>query len=812
MSQGPILPAVAAEPLHLSGRATGRMASRPLLDSMKWLMEVKNIDPSTHRLKQAAGLTVGLFAGRQMMDVLTGQELSGKDVDRDKLFFAARPFHGLLSYDHFSDDHHQRYMHVMDNWIPALMGGATAYAGSYDFGKENKAYQINQQFEGKISKLTLDKAETMIKFRQGEPWRRLAGSASMFGSASGFGLVPSFQNYGATLGTAFTSYVARDKFYTPYWKGLGKFLSNTEGKYAYSAPSLLPRMQAYLSENVQKLPEELYDISHGILKPWFGELATEEKIKQFGDGLLAVRDKYLQDGKVTDKKAMTKELSGLLGGEGFEKYLMKLGLNPLDATLGRNGFVEFFSRNTGYAKHADAVSEGYKRGFATRNGMKYVPNPELRAALHPADRAILFKGGAMVTGVVAGIGVLAVNARRWHKEDNDRLFGRAPQDGVERTYSEGVDHERKNDRLLGFLEWATEGLNSPETLGLHRVSCALGLTLFGGAAMTAMNAMTGRTFAGAEIPKQKVPKFLHGVYKKLAYNPHSDNPRDKWMFVFHQLVPSVAAATGVILASQNFFAARSAKAQKAEFIDDFEDKMTIAEAGPWTLLTATSASIATPSGNVFLPIPGFNYGMSLGTRYTLTAGRKVVFPGVGEKWTGTASRFPLGPTKLRDYMIEYAVGNRSKDPEQLEEMAIGILRPWFENITADHVKAFVDKIEADRNCFLAEGGIPEVRKKECEQRLIEHFKGAGLEQTLREIGLDPLKAHLGNNGISANIASFLGAKGKMHKIAEEFKEKYAERLAHLAPDKQEKHAHSESFAHAERTRRESGSPEQHLAV
>jgi hypothetical protein len=127
-------------------------------------------------------------------------------------------------------------------------------------------------------------------------------------------------------------------------------------------------------------------------------------------------------------------------------------------------------------------------------------------------------------------------------------------------------------------------------------------------------------------------------------------------------------------------------------------------------------------------------------------------------------------------LIKEAVNNKSFDPELLETEAIGILKPWFKNVTPAQIEAFVMEVHKVRDKFFKEGGVPEEFKKELETELTQHFKGAGLEQTLRDIGLDPSKAEIAQNGWSGAIANILGSKGAVNKIAKDYQASYRERL------------------------------------
>ncbi len=789
----------------------------PVLNGAHWAMMNKNLDPSTHRLRNAFGLSAGLIIGRQFMNAAVGETTTGEKVGKDDVPFFLRPIHGVLSYNHFSDDPKDRWMKVVDYVIPAALGGGGAMLGSYDFALDPNVGGIGlaaREAQKDLSKLTLDKAELMAKFTQSHPWRGLAGLTAMNGSASGFGLVPGLNNYGSTLGVAFSGSVMRDKYSTPYLPWLQKFISGNKHYYPYSPTSMLPRVREYLVHNKDANPKQLKDMAYAILEPWFGESVKPSHVEAFVGELTAVRNKFFQSGGVPEKaKAdLVKELDAVLMGTGLEKTIKKVGLNPAEATIGRNGFIEWTARALGYGGRLDEVGRSFRRAYGARNNIAVPLENLARVKNFPHDGRVLMTGGAVVGLGALAIGAMALDARRWHQADNEELLhtkqaseqhvnglseeppnAEEPHRHIKAGIADRYQHQKEllqakkakgeqgfaewlNGKPLRFMEWVTDGFNSPETVGLHRLSCALGLTGGGVVGMRIAEALTGRNFAGANVPLEKLPDVLKPLYKKLAYNPFSDAPKDKWGFVFHLAIPAVFSTAGIITASELFFRKRKTEAGKAEYIDDYETKASMAEAGPWTALTSTAALLATPSGNIFLPIPGINYGMSLATRFTLSSGRKVIFPGLGELWSGNASRYPFGPTLLRDHMIKYAVNNPSPHPDQLEEMTIGILKPWFKDVTGEQILSFVQKVEADRDKFLAEGGVPEESKKALEKELIAHFKGAGLEKTLKEIGLDPLKASLGENGISSTIAKYLGAAKPLEDIHKEYAKKYTERV------------------------------------
>lgn len=821
--------AAGADMAHPStGQLTGgirKFINGPVLNTAQWAMSVNTVHPSMHRLLNATFLTAGLYGGRTVMNLLTGETPGGEAINKEDVPLPLKPLHGVLKYNHFSDNPGERWMKVMDLWFPAALGAVGAVAGSHVFALDQAVVQQAKANLKAPEHLTLDKAENSAIMLQSRPWRVLSGVTSLFGSASGFQLVPGPTNYGSTLGAGFLGTVPRNKLHTPYMPWLQEFMNDNIASYPYGPASMLPRLKNYLVHNPEKNPKEAQKMAYAILEPWFGEHATPKHVEAFVSELQATRNKFLKEGGVPEnlQAQLDKELGAIMQGVGFEKTLQKIGLDPSEATVGHNGFVEQVSRWMGSARGLDKLEENYRNAYFARNKLhdgSFVPAPH---EPHPGAK---IAGMAVAAGSASALGAGVFHAKKWHKQDNDALLRRVSEknlksvnplsrDDAEKallaeqkdevedlTFAERVAREKArhqgdqkpsslltmmNDKPLGLLEWGADALNSPETYGMHRVYCAGGLSLGGFIGMKMMDVLTGRTLSNAPVPKEKVPDFLQGLYKKMAYNPHSDHPHDRWGMVMHFLVPAVMATTGVVAASSYFFKDKVKKAQKAEYIDDFEVRATMDQAKPWTGLTALTSLFATPSGFSYLPIPMMNYGASLGTRFNLSAGRKVILPVVGEAWTSTASRFPFGPPKLIEHMIKYSVNNPDAHPDQLEEMAIGVLKPWFENVTDKQIEEFIRKVEEDRNKFLACGGIPENMKHAAEKEMIKHFKGAGLEQTLRDIGLDPSEAYLGNNGLSGKIAEHLGGADALAKTRSAFKQKYAERVrdeqatTHAAP-------------------------------
>lgn len=333
--------------------------------------------------------------------------------------------------------------------------------------------------------------------------------------------------------------------------------------------------------------------------------------------------------------------------------------------------------------------------------------------------------------------------------------------------------DRVNGRPLATLEWGTSVLNVPPSL--HRFKSALGLTvgLYLGAEL--MKVMTGNGMRGENISKEMVHPMLQPLHGKLSYNFFSDAPADRWMRVFQNAVPGILGGIGTLSGSKHYFYKRERESRDHTYLDEYEKRAEMIQAKPWGKASAFSSMFSCVSGFSWLPVP--NYGLSLGSRFTLASGRKVALPGAGRFWSNNRSIFPFGPPELLDKMIEYAVGNPTRDPKQLEAMAQGVLAAWFKDLQPEQVEAFAQEVKTIRDQFLREGGVPEELKSELENELRSHFKGAGLEETLEKIGLDPLEAIIGNNGFSAKFAEKTGAGKRMKELRNSYVEEYQARKA-----------------------------------
>ncbi len=787
----------------------------PLYKAARLTTEYVNVPPSFHRLRNAVGLTLGLYLGRKVMDIAVGQKPDGTVVDPLDVPAPLRPLLGIIPYDHFSDDPKERWMKVFDRLVPAVVGGIGACAGSKSFFNKNFMEPVQAKMAAPAKQFFMTDAERQSLYHQSAPWSLMTGTSALFGSASGFGLFPSINHYGADLGTLFV--MRSERAAAP----LGA-LVNSHAHFPFRPTKMITNMIEYVAGNPTANPAALNEYANGILKTWFRK-ATPEQVEGFANIIKTQREQFLKEGRLPEAaNAKVKEaIKGLVSDAGLEKTFIKLGLDPREASFGDQGFITMISHTMGdlLGQNTSAKTEKtwklVKEGMELRNpellkkgfdesAHKFVASNTQKAAAYGAMGLGAAGFGAIAMARDANVGDLnsdpkpgsllekelkctdpaselcAIAARKDASPTvDDPAFGsRITPEAIAAAHGH-VLHSKKqygmlNGKGLDAAEGLTDMFNVINGVNSHRLYCAVGLSAGSWLGEEVMKALTGVTFLGAQVKKEDVLKPLQKIFKQLAFNPHSDLPKDKWMQIMRWGVPTAIGGAAVVAASGLFFADREKDARNPKFLDEVEEAATMAQAKPWGYLSAVTALFGGSSG--FAWIPGINYMTNLGTRYTMGSGRKVSLPVLGKGWSNNSTLFPFGPPGMLDLIIRESVNNKSANPELLETYAIGVLKPWFDNVTPEQVEAFVLKVHEVRDQFFKDGGVPEDLKKGLEEELKQHLHGAGLEQTLQEIGLDPLTAHIGANGFSGKISDTLGSKKSIDKLKENYTKTYLERL------------------------------------
>lgn len=796
----------------------------PLYKAARTATQYVNVPPSFHRLRNAIGLTMGLFLGRKTMDVLVGQKPDGTVVDPLDLPAPLRPLCGVLPYDHFSDDPKDRWMKVFDRFVPAVVGGIGGCMGSASFFETNFLKPVEAKMAAPAKNFFLADAERQALYHQAKPWSLMTGTSALFGSASGFGLFPSIAHYGADLGTLFV--MRSERAAAP----LGS-LVNAHTHMPFRPNKLINNLIEYAAGNPAANPAQLNEYANGILKTWFRGVKPEQ-IQGFVDIVKKERNQFLKEGRLPQEAAekVKESMKKMLGDTGLEKTFIKLGLDPREAALGDQGFISIISHTIGDTIGLGVSKKTDKTWQLVKEGME-IRNPELTKKAfdvnaHKFDHNALQKAAA-VAAIGGGAAGMAAITMAKDAVASDLHKGHTPQAGHDNTQTpqpsettpkadaatpvntdadetpctpphlmspdfakrispeaigqsrQHILHSKKqngfvNGKVLDAAEGVTDMFNVINGVTSHRLYCAAGLSAGSWLGEEVMKALTGVNFFGVAVKKEDVLKPLQKMYKTLAFNPHSDLPKDKWMQVMRWGIPTAIGGAAVVAASGMFFKDREREFRNPKFLDEAEEAATFAQAKPWSYLSAVTALFGGSSG--FAWIPGINYMTNLGTRYTMASGRKVSLPALGAGWSNNSTLFPFGPPGMLDLLIKESVNNKSANPELLETYAIGVLKPWFDNVTPQQVEAFVMKVHEVRDRFFKDGGVPENLKEQLENELNAHFHSAGLEHTLEEIGLDPLKAHIGANGFSGKISDTLGSKKAVDQIKSKYTQTYLERL------------------------------------
>lgn len=756
-----------------------------------------NVPPNLHRLRSAIGLTIGLYAGRRLMEIVTGSTIEGKEVKRDDLPPALRPLHGLIAYDHFSDDPKDRWMKVLDMCVPAVLGGVGASLGSVNFFKKSFLEPVELGMKLPAGKYCLGHAEREALDHLSRPASLMAAHAQGYGSSSGFGLLPSWLNFSSTLGALFTLRAQRQPVVPWLGKELSKKLFNTHSSEPWRPTKLVDRMIDQLVGNPNLTRESFNDTAEGMLRTWFRRV-TPKQIEYFKTSMLRSAEslKHNPVGNTPEQmiEDVRKELQRFLNvdEQNFETQLVYSGIDPREAAIGDVGLLSTLSRWGGdllgfkTTENLKATQAKLIKGLEERHGKAALD------ALHPKDQPFVppdltqsSTAAKVVAGTLSGTGLASLYAITTARDRGIADLNPSTEPAAPHTKRHAdkpgkhrhIVHSKKqhgfvNGKLLDTSEGIT-GMFSA-AIGLHRVHCAVGLTVGSWLGDKFMEAVTGRSFNGHNIPVEEIWRPLRKVYKTLPFSPHSNLPNDKWVQVVRWGVPAAVGTIAVMQGSKLFFEERRQKLKGAKYLDEVDDKATFAQSQPWSYTAAVSGLFGFPSGLPMLPL--VNYSTSLGMRFSMGSGRKVSLPIMGKIWSNNDTLFPFGPPGMLQLLIREAVNNKARDPELLETYAIGILKPWFENVTPDQIEAFVMKVHEVRDHYLREGGVPEDLKKALESELKLHFQGAGLEHTLEEVGLDPLNAAIASNGLSGKIANILGAGGNVRKIKSEYTKGYRERM------------------------------------
>ena len=796
--------------------------TKATLPAAEWMAENAFIPPGAHRFLTAGGLTIGLWGGREFMDIIVARRSAdGQEIPREQVPEIFRPLHGLMRYNPYSDTAADRWKSVLDKLSPMILGAVGAWAGSkiYIHDKRENPFHpasknvLKSMKEGSAS---LSIADAAANIAQGDSIRRLASPLFAIGSTTGthiFGGLFPFTN--SMSAQTFMQSIGRKV----WWPGLGpvnRFFGNrgSGGKYMYGAMRDAAR---WMEANVTKFEHAAY---------W---ATNEELIKRAKDALQVfphttpaqkqavadnmrklIEDAYAHRGKPGLYKFIT-EGNGIHSHGLFdiqcENLLKDSGVKLDEAALGDNGPFTIFARLIGAMKGEKAVWKSYAEHLNKHHGYKL--DAEAFAAdkvkVNPMHATIAYAGGALSVGSALAVGGVAANAmnRRFDHltEEEKQQAGVSdvkPQPTVKRYPSannKSHDHGGNlldwiNGKPLDAMQWLSRVAINPPSMHRFMNAAYLSLALYGGMKFT--NILTGRNLQLIKsgdlskslfgVEKVWAPfKPLHGI---MSYTPGSAALQDRWRQAAHFILPVVVGAGGTFTGSHMFFHDRIKKLDKPQTLEDYADKISVEQSKLYGVASAVTSIFNTGSGIHLLPM--FNYSSNLHNRYLLASGQQVAMPGLGKWWSGNAGLTPWGVKRSLAYSVNYLTYNRDARPREFASLVHSILGKLYPELPETEMlakkQAFMNQVYEIRDNYLNEEGVvPTSKQAELKAAMAKMLTGRGFEQILMDSGLDPLNANLASNGVSGTISNVFGAKTKVDTLQAEYRGKLAERLAHYKP-------------------------------
>lgn len=796
---------------------THKGLGKRILPAAEWMADNAFIPPGIHRLLTATGLSMGLWGGREFMDVVVARRSSdGSEITRDQVPELFRPIHGLMRYNPYSDAAADRWMSVFDKLSPMALGAVGAWAGSKSYIYDQRANPfhpasknvLNHMKEGKAYLATADAAANIA---QGDSIRRLASPLFAIGSTAGthvFGGLFPFTN--SMSAQTFMQSIGR-KLWWPGLQPINRFFGNrgSGGKYVYGAMRDAAR---WMEANVNTFENpadwatdaELLKRAKDALQVF--KHTTPEQEKAVANNLRSLIDQaYAHRNQPSLYKFITE---GTPGGHGlfdiaYENLLKDSGLKLDEAILGDNGPFTVFSRLIGAGKGEEAVWKSYAEHLNKHHGFHLDADSYAASKIKvsPLHMGLAYTGAGVSIGgamAVGGVAANRMNRRFDHLSDEEKQQAGvgevAPQTKVQ-SGNQKKEHggnvlDWLNGKPLDAMQWLSRVAINPPSM--HRFMSALYLsgTLYVGMKFT--NVLAGRNLQllkSGDLNKSLVGiekvwapfKPLHGIMK---YTPGSALVQDRWRQSAHFILPVAVGALGTFTGSHMFFRDRIHKLENANTLEDYADKISLEQSKFYAGFTAVTSIFNTGSGIHLLPV--FNYSSNLHNRYLLAGGQQVAMPGLGKWWSGNAGLTPWGVKKSEQYLTNYLSFNPDARPREFASLVHSILGKLYPDLPEAemlaHKQSFMNRIYEVRDTFLnQEGTITKGRQAELKNILREMLSGPGFEQSLIAAGLDPLKANLASNGASGAISNTFGAKGKVSTLQEEYRHKFAERLAKQKP-------------------------------
>lgn len=806
------------------------------LKTAEWMAENAYIAPGFHRLLAAGGLTLGLLGGRSFMDVLTARNgATGEEIPRSRTPEIIRPLHGLMRYNPYSDNPADRWKSVIDKMAPVAFGSVGVYLGAshYFHGRgitKEPFFAAGEAVSNAIKsgKYSTDTSDAMLRLLQSDTIRKASALPFTLGASAGPHIVgAAFPGNAGLIAISFQKGAGRSVGF-PGLGWLNRLLGNhaAGSKFMYGAnrdvmtwmatniahfdsaerwvePKMLQSYVQNALQNFRDLPmEQVENVTRAFHTMIEGGYAHVAALKKAGASQEAIREQALKflNGSQHPEKI------GMVGPE-FDRLLHKSGVDLSKVSLAKDAFSvmpRMFSKDPERAvlkAHAEYLNKNF--GY-TLDPKKWA---EQQLEIHPWKITAAY-GSALAT--LGGSLALASHAHhRLHSHTDKRHKPLLSEKSLTLTdAASAAKQEQANDLLswangkpLDLATWLSRVLITPPSMHRFMNAAYLSATLYGsvklanvvtGRKLTKLNAGVGfiektmedggklKTLVDhSALTKDKVWgvfKPLHGV---LSYTPGSAELKDRWRQAAHFLFPVGVGMFGTFAGSHYFFADRIKSLKNPDTLEDYADKITLEQSKPFAAATALTSIFNTGSGIHLLPV--FSYSSNLNNRYLMASGQQVAMPGIGEWWSGNAGTTPWGVKRTLRQIRLYLTHNPYARPRELSALVHSLIGKLYPQLTEDqlleHKQTMLDRICEVRDSFLVEGHVPESKKAALGESMKTLLTGVGFEELLRASDLDPAKADLAHNGASGAIANFLGEKGKVEQLKNEYREKYAARIA-----------------------------------
>lgn len=728
--------------------------------------------PSRHRLYNAAGGIGGWVLGRYLMNILVGENPQGKKIEREHVILPLRPLHGILAYNRYADDPTNQWMRVIDDLAPAIIGSLGAVLGSKYFfhDKEKKYFEAvrwaehsapSQDNRSPLERMLADERVSVADKAQfmglleAQTWRVLSGVSGVFAASSGMALLAlpfNIFNYGVSLNNAFSlangatpgGWLFKK---VPFLNRIYNTVSNTPYGPSSAVSTLIKNVsnctaemeaigQILTTENItNQNMGRITELTDALIRKLFTNV-TQQHVDAFKASVVGAIERAVNDTANPQPIAqkVKHNLEALLMGQNLNATI-----NGIDSALLNN--LKFNERSV----------NGLAGWIGSHPKMAY---------------------GAAAGAVGTAIAVTAITKDK------------TPHN----TFTANEEKPRQSTGIMGFINgpvlrfarWLSDAVIAVPPK--NRVFSALGLTGGLWVGYRGMRLLAGKEYDGSSMTSGaighvtesfagKILKPLIGIFN---FNYFTNGTADRWKRVVFWAVPTITGAIGIYLGSKFAFRDKYKKLERPEYLEEYTAKIALTQGDKWGILAATGGVMASSSGFSNLPIPGLNYGIGLASRTVLSYDKRVSSPFLGKFWSNNDSRYYQGLAALQDYTILYCARNPSRHPDEIPALAHAILSPLFDNETPEHYQALTRKIESVRNKYWQPGGVPKESQEVLSKELRAILTKGGFEQTLEEIGLNPADV-IFNNGMAGKIANTIGARKKVEKLGDEYREKYEAR-------------------------------------